>query len=416
MQRKKVSTGTNNAAAVLELDDDEQLIETVTTTKAIGRQRRPKPAEIEPEPIIGEIEDDDDDDQDTDDRPSYSDTSLAALLYGDGDEPLESQFCTVMIRRNPDSMNDRFLNPCGSLSNLAPMRNIELTAERMDIEERVRSEYGGGHYFFQLHFDNRLRSSWKATLADDPAAIRTAKADAAPQPIASTAAAAAAPLADPMDSFIASLKQTAELKSLLFGDTESRMQAEIDRLRAEAETARNATPPEPLSEEILLWKMAKEMPESEAKNRLLDKLVPVDEAGNRHWIADVAAVVMENKDTILGLVGSLFGGAAQPAASQPNVMDMLRQPAPAALPQHRSAFSRTKPPADPAPAETPPPAGSGPAVTLAGFDENTPPPDYVSETVIDGRDLTKGDETAIDAEITSEVKDAKPKRKRDAAA
>lgn len=411
MQRKKVSTGTNNAAAVLELDDDEQLIETVTTTKAIGRQRRPKPAEIEPEPIIGEIEDDDDDDQDTDDRPSYSDTSLAALLYGDGDEPLESQFCTVMIRRNPDSMNDRFLNPCGSLSNLAPMRNIELTAERMDIEERVRSEYGGGHYFFQLHFDNRLRSSWKATLADDPAAIRTAKADAAPQPIASTATAAAAPLADPMDSFIASLKQTAELKSLLFGDTESRMQAEIDRLRAEAETARNATPPEPLSEEILLWKMAKEMPESEAKNRLLDKLVPVDEAGDRHWIADVAAVVMENKDTILGLVGSLFGGgAAQPAAPQPNVMDMLRQPAPAALPQHRSAFARTKPPADPAPAETPPPAESEtPDIDL---------PPLLDDTYLDNatNDLTKGDETAIDAEITNEVKDAKPKRKRDAAA
>lgn len=105
------------------------------------------------------------------------------------------------------------------------------------------------------------------------------------------------------------------------------MQDEIDRLRREAETARNATPPEPLSEEILLWKMAKEMPESEAKNRLLDQFCRVDEAGNRHWIADVAAVVMENKDTILGLVGSLFGGAAQPAASQPNVMDMLRQPA-----------------------------------------------------------------------------------------
>lgn len=123
MQRKKVSTGTNNAAAVLELDDDEQLIETVTTTKAIGRQRRPKPVEIEPEPIIGEIEDDDDD-QDADDRPSYSDTSLAALLYGDGDEPLESQFCTVMIRRNPDSMNDKFLNPCGALTSLPPLQDV----------------------------------------------------------------------------------------------------------------------------------------------------------------------------------------------------------------------------------------------------------------------------------------------------
>lgn len=401
MQRKKISTGTNNAAAVLELDDDEQLIETVTTTKAIGRQRRPKPAEIEPEPIIGEVEPDDDDDETEIERtPSYSDTSLAALLYGDGDEPLESQFCTVMIRRNPDSMNDKFLTPCGALTSLPPLRNIELTAERIDIEERVRTEFGGGHYFFQIHFGNQLRSSWKATLSDDPAAVRAAKAErlglTQPPPVVVTAPAEPPP--DPMAGFIASLQQTKQLKDLLFGDTEARMQAEIDRLRIEAEAAKNAAPAEPMSEKLRLLEMALATTKPDVTERVLNSVFPAEDEGRSLW-ADLASMALENKETIIGLVGSLFGGGAP--AAPPSIADMMRQPAPAALPERKPVFNRQKAEpepaavADPAPAEMPPPAESEP---------------------IDGRDLTKGDETAIDAEITNEVKDAKSKRKRNAAA
>lgn len=407
MARRKIpSTATGATNGGVFLDDDEQLVEEVTTTKKIGRQRRSPDADAEPIAAVPVFEDLNDDNDDDDEQPSFSQTSLAASIYGTDGETIQDQVCTIVVRRNPDTLRDKFVVPCSALTNLPRLVNVSLTAEKGDIEDQIRNEYGGGHYFLQVQMDGRLGHSWKPTLADLPG-WRPPTGETAPQPIAPAAPVAAAPAADPMDSMLASMEKQKRMRDLLFGDAEKRMQAEIDRLRTEAEAAKNAIPPpvvEPMSEELLLWKMARDMPDSDAKTRLLDKLTPVDSDGNRHWIADLAAVAMENKDTILGLFGSLFGGAA-PAAPQQNVMDMLRRPAPAALPQHRSAFSRTKPAADPAPAE-PPPADDGniPGTIL-------PRSEFVA---ID--DLSKGDETAIDAEITNEVKDAKPKRKRNAAA
>src|SRR5690606_26472000 len=90
---------------------------------------------------------------------------------------LANQFCTIHVRRKPDKMRDQFLTPCTTMLTLPAIQNVELTAERSDIEEIVRQQYGGGHYFFQVRFQNRLSRSWEASLADTPEAIAAARAE-----------------------------------------------------------------------------------------------------------------------------------------------------------------------------------------------------------------------------------------------
>lgn len=75
------------------------------------------------------------------------------------------------------------------------MRNIELTAERSDIEEQVRALHGGGHYFFQIQINGRLGKSWKVTLADTP---EQAAASKTPQPAVIQPP---VPVENPLDSF-----------------------------------------------------------------------------------------------------------------------------------------------------------------------------------------------------------------------
>lgn len=328
MQRKKISTGQNNAA-IVELDDDEELVEEVTTTKRIGRERRPKPAEekevvtVEPEPA--------DDEAEEFNEPEFSDTSLAALIYGDGDEPIENQFCNVAVRRNPDSMNDRFLTPCGSTMNLPVLRNIELSAERMDIEERVRHEFGGGHYFFQLHFDNRLRSSWKSTLSDLPEAVARDKQ------LKAAASQLSAPLTPPpagetvnsIDAFLDNIEKQRRMRDLLFGEDKLRYETRIAALEAEA--AKPQPPAVPQSETLTILEKALTANSPELADRLLDYAFPTKDDSPRHWVADLIDVGLKNKDALLGIVGPLLGVAAQPAP-QPSIADLMRASPPAGLP------------------------------------------------------------------------------------
>lgn len=334
MQRKKISTGINNAAAVVELDDDEQLVEEVTTTKRVGRQRRIIPPPDEPI-TVEPIEDDDDDEPPTG-EPLYSDTSLAALIYGEGEDAIDNQFCTVVIRRNPDSINDRFATPCTAQTNLPAMRNVELTAERMDIEERVRSEFGGGHYFFQLHFNNRLQTSWKATLSDPPISKTPPPAVAAEAPAQPPAP--AAPAVDAFDNFLENLEKQKRMRDLLFGDEQRRLEKQIEELKVEA--AKPQPPAAPQSETLVILEKALASPNQEISDRLLEYAFPTDKGESRHWIAELASVVMDNKDTIAGVLGSLLGAVPQPAAAAPpNVAEMMRMQPPPSLPK----FSRTKP-------------------------------------------------------------------------
>ena len=388
-KRTPVSAAGAVTSGVL-LDDDEEFVEKTETTKTVGRKRRTPASEPEPidaEPVFA-VDDDDEDEQ-----LMYSETSLAAAIYDDSSGIIQDKLCSIMVRRNPDSLQDKFVVPCSSLTNLQRLAGVSVTAEKAEIEERVMREYGGGRYFFQVQMDGRLGHSWTATLADLPG-WKPPTAETQHEP---TTAAAPAAVVNPMDSFLASLRQTAELKGLLFGDTEKELRDEIARLRAENEAARNATPAEPMSEELLLWKMAKEMPESEAKTRLLDKLMPTDADGNTPWYVDAAKLALENKDAIAGVIGSLFGGLTQPRAAQPaSVTDMLRQPAPSLPTSRPSVFKK----ADPAPVEPPPPADTTPT----------------AEPVTEAADLSKGDEAAIDAEVVTDKEPKKNERRKRTAA
>lgn len=336
--RKKISTNENNIGSVAELDDGEQLV--IESSKTVRRERSPKP-DPAPDPIDGDIitvEPEDDDDPD--ESPEYSDQSLAAMIYGDGDEPLENQFCTIAIRRNPDSITDRFVVPCSAVTTYPPMRNVEITADRMDIEEhfRVNNAGFGGHFFFQLHFNSRLRGSWKTTLSDDPAAVAAAKTQkfAASQPVIPPAA---EPV-NPIDAFLDNIEKQNRMRDLLFGSEQKRMEAEIADLRRENERTKDL-PSEPKSEQLLILEKALAAPGGDLQDRLLEYAFPSSE-GNRHWIADTVDVVLKNKDTIIGMLGPLLGlGAAPATAPEMNVADLMRMPAP--------GRALTDPPPQPAP-------------------------------------------------------------------
>lgn len=340
MPRKKIST-VANPAAVIDLDDDEEFVESVTTTKRVGRQRKPKPDDAEAAPP-----DDDENiiDIDDDGEPveRYGDNSLAAVLYGDSDDAdAENQFCSIHIRRHPDNLSDKFATPCTEVTNLQRIANVPLSTDRADIEERVVKEYGGGHYFFQIHFDGRLGRSWRSTLADLPAAKRIqpdAPAASVPTP--------AAPAVDPVRAFLDNLKKQKEMQELLFGEQEKELKAQIAELKTQIERGQ-ATPSQPQSEQLLILEKALSATSPELQDRLLEYAFPSDDAGKRHWIAELADVALANKDTILGLFGSLFGGIAppQPTPAPPpapmSLDELLRQPAPAGeLAEQPTGFRR----------------------------------------------------------------------------
>src|SRR5687768_2125493 len=106
MPRKKTPTNTNSPSAAINLEDDETLVEKVTTVKEIGRQKRKPEPEADDGAIIGEPVIDEDDETDDDQEPEYGADSIAAALFGSGSDDYENEYCTVKVRRNPDSIGD----------------------------------------------------------------------------------------------------------------------------------------------------------------------------------------------------------------------------------------------------------------------------------------------------------------------
>lgn len=408
MVTRKVSTGTATRPTVINLEEDEQLVEEVTTIKKTGRQRRPKPADDEPITVEPIVDDDDDDPADDGDLP-FSDSSLAAIIYGDDTSDASDEFCNVNVRRYPDSMNDNFIVPCTEKTHLPRIANVPLSTDKEDIEARVRSEYGGGHYHFQIFYNGRLGKSWQATFQDTPEHRRRAEFAANPTPVETAPAAPAAPV-DPMVSLINNLEQTARLRTLLFGDTEKQYKDEIERLRAEAANRPELPPAVPQSETLLILEKALATTSPDVQERLLDYAFPANDSGSRHWIAELADVALKNRDTIGGLLGSLLRGVPAPTATQPSIVDMMRGPAPGALPATERPSVRRKP--------EPPPVDAASEIVPTPEVIHTPPtPERIRDLSEFADDIAADDETATDAtakdaEIIDEVKNepAKPKR------
>lgn len=430
--RKKVSTNENAGSAVADLEENEELV--FETTKRVRRERKtPEPVgdviTVEPEPPDG-------DDEDDQDEQEFSDTSLAAMIYGEGDEPpLENQFCTIVIRRNPDSMNDRFLTPNSGVMKLPALRNIELTTDVEDIEQRVRSEYGGGHYFFQLHFGNRLQRSWKSTLSDLPEAIARDKAlKAAASQLPAVVASPAPPVpppVSPIDTFLENSQKLRMLKEELFGEKETEYRTTIEELRTEVRrlAEKSAGPQSP---ELALVEKALSMNgNSELQNKLIDAAFPSNEG--RSMVAELASVFMENggKELLGGVVKGLLG-VGSPAAPPPNTIEAFMQAHPpvpvgsqaASLPA--SGFRRNRPVAG---TQAPPAAGTQaplPASVREDADRpagesSTPMVDALVEKIRNDPTVPKSDPGEVIADLTADSRlptaneDAKPKRKRTAA-
>lgn len=410
MPRRKTPTDGAIAGSAVDLDDGEAVVVETHNTRTIRRQKTPVPAA---EDIIT-VDLDDEDEDEPDELPSYSPTSLAALLNSDdGSENYEEQYCTINVRRNPDGMNDNFVSPNAAIAHLPRLVNIPLTADKEDIQDKIRSEYGGGHYFFQIRTGSGLGPSWTASLADLPAVRRAAAAAA--EPAADRAPAEPPPAAVPVDPFermIDSMTKQKQLKDLLFGDDRERLEKELAELKAEAErlrTERNAAPAEPPNERLLILEKALGVSSPTIQARMLESVFPADEGG--HWLPDTIKTIFEHKEEIGGLVqmvlGGLLGGAApQPAApQQPDISAFLRQPAPAAATPSR--FGR-RPEVKPelAPADVPSVDVEMPAAGPAAVETPAADPDA---DAIDAEEVT--DETPSTTGTDADASAAKPKRK-----
>lgn len=320
MPRKKVNADTDVIDGIAEIDDGEQLVE--ETTRKVRRERVTKP---KPEPAA-EIIDLDEDDEPDEQPPAFSETSIAAKLFSDdGGQPFENRFCTINVRRTPDSMNDRFANPNSAMLNLAPIRNVDIATDQSDIEDLVRREYGGGHYFFQIHFDGQLRTSWRSTLADLPAHAR----NQTPEPQPPTAAAAPpTPAKDPLDSMLDNLAKMKALRDALFGDERDRLERQIEELKREIDNRPEPRDVTPLPENLQILEKALATNNPTLQEKLLDYAFPQDTGG--HWIPDTLKVIFDHKDEIGGILSGLLGVRPQP--QPPNIEAILRGTPPAALP------------------------------------------------------------------------------------
>lgn len=348
MPRKKISTEADAIDAIPELGENEQVV--IENKKTIRREFSESKRDIEPENIIDVDPDDFDDDEDNEpERNAFSQTSLAALIFDDNETDFADQYCTVLVRRKPDKMRDNFLSSCSTVLNYPAMANIEITADRMDIEEEVRQRYGGGHYYFQIRFNNRLAKSWESSLADLPEAVAAAKAEANANriPTPTPTVTAAEPQQNSMDSFLDNLAKMKQLKDTLFGDEKAEMQRQIDELKAANARQPEPVRTEPLPENLQILEKALATQNPTLQEKLLDYAFPQEQGG--HWVTETVKVFFEHKDEIVGLLGGLLGGLTPQPQPQPRgIADVLRNPAPTNLPPpiaptpavHPSRFQR----------------------------------------------------------------------------
>jgi hypothetical protein len=324
MKTKKAATDNviNAIPEIPEIHENEQIV--IEDTKRIRREKMPITLEEPvthsgPQDITIEPED-------TANEPSFSPSSIASLIYdGDADD-VANQFCTIHVRRKPDKMRDAFLTPCSTVLTLPAIQNVEITAERSDIEEIVRQQYGGGHYFFQVRFQNRLSRSWEASLADPPEAIAAARSTRRPSTTQDDIAAVNAnnqPI-NPLDQFLDTLKKQRELQDLLFGEERRRLEAEIERLRQESQQQRPSAPQSDLA--LLLDAMQKSNNPGLidfAREYLSGETTRDPQFG----IWDFLKYVFDHKEEIAPLLASFIGGGQTPRS----IEDVLRSQPPSVL-------------------------------------------------------------------------------------
>lgn len=364
--RKSKNIEPDAIEGIPELKDDEQFVSETHTKRTVRKERAPQPAAIEPE------EEDEDfvfiDEEPDDDRPKYTELSLAALQFGEqGIEGDEARgYFNVLVRRNPDGMNDRFVRPNNAMLALPPLRNVAIAVERPEIEERIRELFGGGHYFFQIQYRGQIGRSWTASLSDSPEQIRTGRIGLPepPQPQPESPASfpaptVAPPAANPFDQFFETLSKQKQMKDLLFGDEQRRYEDRIADLERRVEDASRNAGNHRQSETLSIIEKALSAEDKNVAEKLMHLAFPESQDTGGHWITDVVKIAFEHKEDLAGFAGLLFGGLApQP---KPNNLDaLLRSQPPAQIAAADSSeiaapvsrFSRRAKPEEPANADS----------------------------------------------------------------
>lgn len=321
MPRKKVTTDDDaDVKAAADLDDDEEI--QITDTRRIRKTRR-KPEE--PAPPAIEIDAEDDDDFEIV-EPLFEDGTIGSLLTRDEDEELKHQQCTIIVTRKPDSAGEKFVKPCVVRITEAPLRNIDLTMPQNEIEELVRTYYGGGHYYLQIRLGTAIRTGWSCDLADAPDAAAKARAAelAAANPQLLPAAQPAEPTTNPVDDFLNSLRKQKEMQDLLFGEERRRFEKEIADLKAEI--ASKPASREPQSDLALLLSVMKETNNPTIIEFAREYLSP-ENAEPKFGVWDFAKYVFDNREAIAPLAAMMLGGGGIPNAGGIEAVLKMQPPA-----------------------------------------------------------------------------------------
>jgi len=338
MTRKKISDESFEADAAANLRDDEEIV--LSDVRTIRKNKR-KP----PEPITVELDDGDLEDAEIVNDNPYPIGTVGHRAFGEDGDANAITECNILVVRKPDGAGDNFLKPCKSRMSEPPIRNVELTATESEIEEIVRANCGGGHYYLQTQFGNRHGRGWTVSLSDPPDAIAKAKAEqtASATPAAATAA---EPPRDPLDSMLDNLTKMKLLRDALFGDERDRLERQIEELKREIENRPTPEPAAPLPENLQILEKALATSNPNLQEKLLEYAFPSDSGS--HWIPETLKTIFEHKDEIGGILAGLLGTARPPQPS--NIDSILRGTPPSALPPPavtQSQFHRkTVPPAE----------------------------------------------------------------------
>jgi hypothetical protein len=349
--KKKSLSEDSEVETASELADDEEII--VSNVRTIRKTKRDPKPEARPDDeidvIAGEV---------FEEADVFEEGTLGSLLNRSDDEEIRSAQCNVLVIRKPDSAGEKFVKPCTSRMSESPIRNVELAQSQVDIEEMVRTYYGGGHYYLQIQLGGKIQTGWNCDLADPPDAVSKARSVQYPaeNPSAGSSANHAPPV-NPFQEKIEQMKLEREYDELRFGDERKRMrdlEAEAKELRdkvLDLEKQNN------LSDPMRFLAFAQSTGNQTLVEKALDNLLDKGDDEKSHWIVDLVKTGFEHKEELAGIAQIVLGGLA-PQPKPASIHSILKaappgsssEPQAAVLP--RSTFRRRT--AEPSPQEPEP--------------------------------------------------------------
>lgn len=323
MPRKKIIDEESDVALAVGLREDEEL--EVTNKQTIRKNKRAVP-KAEPAATLENADDKDFGELIEDDV--FEDGTLGSLLNRSEDDELRATQCNIIVVRKPDSVGEKFINPCISRMTFPPIRNVELTQSQSEIEELVRAYYGGGHYYLQIQLGNAMQQGWACDLADSPEAVTRAKQ----AQFRADNPEIASPTPPPVNAFedkIAEMELQERYDKLRFGPERERLRQLEDEARRLREENAELKQQNNMSNEMRFLTFAQSTGNQTLIEKALDNLLDRgDEDGGRHWIADLVKTGLEHKDELATLAQMFLGGAG-PQPQPGGIENILRQPPPA---------------------------------------------------------------------------------------